>query len=364
MPKRIFITFLFATALAFVALFAATEVWAEDIFGDEYLGDVGRDYKYFQYNGFKFEFVGCTYDKADDKSTCTWEVTQQGDKTISHFLVTLRPDLAGRIVDHGCDNPDDCNIKVILDGSGDPSTKAFGRFLGLALIKFSRPQEPEFPWGSPVQASLTFDGRVGTEIVAAFVKSGPCAYDNPDVVCPDSSFGPVKGVGEFSEETISGIGSTGGCISVADIAEGTIYMGYEREANGCDVKQNSLRLYINSPDCKATTLCDDITDPSRYQTGCDCGEPEDCTPTGCDDKNLEDCPTGFCIDAALLAELKCAQPGSNCPECIEVESGSPTCLKYTTASGTVIKSCFLDDGTTCPWRKCCKLGREVDACGY
>ncbi len=356
MLKKISITLLFAAALAIVVPVPFTEVLAGA--GDPYPGTVAPDYSYFEYKNFKFEFLGCDYDKVNDATTCSWKATATGTKEISHLLIALRPDLVDSITSHACSDLS-CEIFKILDGSGDPSTKIYGKFLGLALIKFIG------DFGNLVEVSLTFNGHLaGTEITAAFIKSGRCEIEGNEVICDDSSFGPVIGVGEFCEEKIAGIGTTSGCVNIGEVGAGTIYMGYQREGNGCDVDENLLRLYLNSPQCDASVECPVIDPPGSdptpeqiaiFQAGCDYGAPV----VGCGEGVV-----GPCVDAAVLTEIICAQPGSNCPECMEVEAGSPTCVKYTLPSGTVYKCCTLDDGTSCSWRDCCKDKDKTAACGY
>jgi hypothetical protein len=354
MPNRISITLFFAVAIAIVTLFAVSEVLAQDT--NPCHGVIaGPDYSYFDCNDFKFEFLGCDYVEASDESTCSWMGTQLGAPEISHLSITLRPDLVDSIKRYACDFGT-CNMEEILDGTGDPSTKIYGRFLGLALLKFSG----DFPddLGSESKVSVTFDGRVGTEIGAAFVKSGNCYVLNDKAYCDDSAFGAVEVVGEYCEATIAGIGSTGGCASIADIPAGTIYMAYERLENGCDVDGDSLRLYINSPNCDDEDECDGT--PSTYQNGCDYGAPViGCAPS-------DEYPDGspICFDTALIPGLECAQPGSNCPECMEVQTGSPTCINYKLPDGTRYRACFLDDGTTCLYARCCRDGEISARCGY
>jgi len=228
MPKRISITLLFTAALAIVVLVAFTEVLAGA--GEPYPGTVGPGYSWFEYNNFKFEFLGCGYDNVNDETTCSWKGTQLGAKSISHLLIALRPDLVDSITSHACSPVTSCFIEKILDGSGDPATKIFGKFLGLALIKFKSEQ---FGAYQSVEVSLTFSGHLdGTEITAAFIKSGPCSIEGDNVICDDSSFGPVRGVGDFCEQEIAGIGSTRGCVSIGEVDAGTIYLGYQRLENG------------------------------------------------------------------------------------------------------------------------------------
>jgi hypothetical protein len=203
MSRRISITLLFAVAIAIVALFAVTEIVAQDPF-PPCPNPLGSDYNGFECNGFKVDFSDCVYIKEDNQTKCTWKVDQLGANEISHFLVTVRPDLVSSLADHACKANGvtiDCSIVVITDGSADPSTKIFGKYLGSALVKF----DGGFANYTSVEATLIFNGHFGTELANFFVKSGPCELTEVpedgtcEVDCPDSAFGSVGGVGELCE---------------------------------------------------------------------------------------------------------------------------------------------------------------------
>jgi hypothetical protein len=201
MTKRISLILILTAFSIIVTMITAINVLAGA--GDPYPGNVGPNNSYFEYNGFRFEFVGCNYDDVNNETTCSWRTTQLGDKSISHLIVALRPDLTSRLITDSqiCTGLNgytiDCNVDVIVDGSGDPSTIAYGKFLGLALLKFTG----GFSGYTSVETSVGFSGQLGgTDVTAAFIKSGNCYVENGKVLCPDSSFGPIQGVGEVCEE--------------------------------------------------------------------------------------------------------------------------------------------------------------------
>jgi len=153
-----------------------------------------------------------------------------------------------------------------------------------------------------------------------------------------------------------------GCASIMEIEAGTVYMSYQRVGE-CDVDEEGIRFYLNSDDCSALTRC-----PDEPAAGSSCqymeDEIDDCEAVEpCGEEGQPACPS-FCVDPADVRQVLCMEPDSPCQDCVDVDTGSPTCMKYTTASGTRIKSCFKPDGTTCSWKKCCKLKLSTANCGW
>jgi hypothetical protein len=153
------------------------------------------------------------------------------------------------------------------------------------------------------------------------------------------------------------------CVSIADIEVGTLYALIPRGPDGCQVPEAEVRYFLNDPLCSAEAPClgengeptDNIPDGCRYnapEKGC--GDPDD----------PQDDDPGLCWEEPAPNEIGCTEINARCPECMDVNIGSPTCTNYTTSSGVKIKTCFLADGTACPWRKCCKLRKTAAVCGY
>ncbi len=157
------------------------------------------------------------------------------------------------------------------------------------------------------------------------------------------------------------------CVEYGKIGAGNLYIKIPRVDGGCDVDIASLEYYLNDKACVSTAICGDSGvdlaagcqyDASKLPT---CYEQDSAWPD-----DLTTPPDGYdwCIDETELANVLSTSPGSPCNESFSYKVGSPTCTDYRTHSGVRIKACVLDNGKTCPWKKCCKKKKKVSACGF
>ena len=379
MSIGIFKTLLLTVLIAFAGLFVATQVGAQP-FGTECGDYAGTDYKSWTCRGDNVEIAPefpkygpCPTDPAKDCSTYEWIITAPGP---SHFDILIPRDMEAKVVQACNGDPGICTWTAECDGRGDTSTDTFGKHLTFFCTgKFSWTS-----WSGSKTVSLTLEGRLSSYPTDSFLKRGNCGLictgvdpascvyvgrcdDDDDcdecsscfessgyssfeatLACENSSWGPILGPAEPCEPVALGVTSSRECNILATLPVGTVYILVARGPDGCSVDEDASEYYFNSPDCTATADCATAENPAA---GCKYIDPvNDC------DAN-EDAP--ICIDPPEEGFQICSgrlAPG--CPECVNVLSGSPTCVKYTTSSGTRIKSCFLDDGTTCSWKKCCK----------
>ena len=232
-------------------------------------------------------------------------------------------------------HPDD---DIFDPGEGDPTLGFLEGYLQAYVIRIE-PNQQNGQWSilsdTPFTDLTTFALKAGKGKKAV---SEYCEVTGLD--CPRTS-------------SDAGVASSQ-CVLVTETTAGNLYMGVVRGPDGCSVNAAEVSFYINSPNCDAQDSCSE----GIPATGC----RYDDAVLGCDAPGNEE--ASICIDPPEGGFQFCADFGGGCQECFEFRSGSPTCLKYTTSSGTRIKSCFLEDGTTCSWKKCCKNGDETPACGY
>ena len=159
--------------------------------------------------------------------------------------------------------------------------------------------------------------------------------------------------GEPCQEAVIPISTV--CSSYGDIGIGQLYVKIPRVDGYCDVTEGAVRYYLNDASCLSMVACDPEI-PSTLANGCVYPAPV----PGC----AESGPPLPCYEPLEAGDPDiCGSPNSPCNECLNFSSGSPACAKYK-ISGVVYKTCVLEDGTLCNWKKCCKLGEQTPACGY
>jgi hypothetical protein len=138
------------------------------------------------------------------------------------------------------------------------------------------------------------------------------------------------------------------CVAISPVGNvGMLYLGIPRINGSCQVNIAKLRFYLNDQTCTTENSCEENLEsdiPCRYSS------PQ---ALSCDNEEVP----GPCIDDSdveAAINVICAPDNAACNECINWETGSPTCTDYRTPLGVRIKMCVLENGKTCPWKKCCK----------
>lgn len=148
------------------------------------------------------------------------------------------------------------------------------------------------------------------------------------------------------------------CVEIGPVGDvGILFLRIDRRNGSCEVDLEKIGFYLNDPECMARYECSGSLSkdvvcryPSPRKAICE-----------------KDDPSVPCVDFSdvkAAVNVICTPENAACNECINWETGSPTCTDYRTPTGVRIKMCVLENGKTCPWKKCCKKKLEIDACGY
>ena len=291
-----------AVAIAIVALFAATGVWAQQCGPSENTADyecndgVQDNYTVRILEPFP-EIAFCTSYPGEKCSTYTWSISPTA---LSHFNLIVERLFLDKIVD----SP---GLSLDCTGRGDTSTGAddYAQFLTWnCFIKFSGTANP----------SVTLRGEFASAPTDWFVKQSNTSAEG--------DFGITRG--PFPEYLDLSLRVTSSASTECKI------LGYhfdetngiwiptsmliKREVDGCTVLSSNIHFFKNEPECQGDTTCTPGT------AGCNLLQSVEASPNP--DRN-------YCM----------ALEGPECNDCVENESGSPQEYWYWN-NGQLSYSCF------------------------